>query len=436
MSSSDIRPRKKINTGMDAALSAMGEGLLCSCVTDDLSDQDHTGIGQQRRQTTRVFLPQRGCMKINLKALSAIGLLTAAGAAMAADEPAAPAAPTGPSLASVLEASGITATGYVAASYDHLSTIGGSSSLHQFDTNHNTFELNQAALTLGFQPKEGFGAVVSVMGGQDASVLNTAEGNSGFFNVTQGYVQYASGGFTVIGGKFLTLAGAEVIAANGNTNISRSLLFTNLEPLTHTGIRGTYAPSEMVSFSLGLNNGWNVTSDSNTQKTVEANVTVTPIAALSIGLTGYFGHEDAPGVTAPGNRTLIDLVATWKATDALTFILNYDNLSVKDFPVTGTTAKSDGIALYGNWAINDMWRLSLRLEQTSDDGSGGLITGVKDAKVKEATITVGFDPTKNTEIAFEIRQDKSDHNLFTSFGSPTADSDNQTEFVLQAFYKF
>ena len=48
----------------------------------------------------------------------------------------------------------------------------------------------------------------------------------------QAYAQYATGNWTIIGGKFVTLAGAEVIAPTGNTNFSRSLLFA-YEPSVH-----------------------------------------------------------------------------------------------------------------------------------------------------------------------------------------------------------
>ncbi len=57
----------------------------------------------------------------------------------------------------------------------------------------------------------------------------------------------------------MTLAGAEVINPSQNTNFSRGLLFTDLEPLTHTGFRATYAVTDTVNVILGLNNGWNNT---------------------------------------------------------------------------------------------------------------------------------------------------------------------------------
>src|SRR3979490_1172396 len=108
---------------------------------------------------------------------------TTCGSAMAADEPAAPAAaaaaaPTQPApgtLAGVFDASGITATGYVAGSYYHSNGYG---TYHQFDNKHDSFQLDQAGLTIAFQPKEGFGALVNVAAGDDMKILNAAEGSS------------------------------------------------------------------------------------------------------------------------------------------------------------------------------------------------------------------------------------------------------------------
>src|SRR6202035_1769963 len=105
-----------------------------------------------------------------------------------ADEPAKPAPGT---LAAILDTSGITESGYVAASYYHSN---GYSNYHQFDNKHDTFQLDQAALTLAYQPKEGFGALVNIAAGEDMKVLNAAEAsNPNTFDVVQAFVQYATG---------------------------------------------------------------------------------------------------------------------------------------------------------------------------------------------------------------------------------------------------
>jgi hypothetical protein len=142
----------------------------------------------------------------------AVGVCFVPAMALADDAPAA--APAGPTLSQILVNSGITVAGYVDASYEASfnSTSGlttGEIKLHEFDTNSNTFEVNQAALTVSYLPTSGFGALVNVIAGEDAKVINAtmSPGSSSDIALTQAYAQYAVGNLTVIGGRFVTLAG-------------------------------------------------------------------------------------------------------------------------------------------------------------------------------------------------------------------------------------
>src|ERR1700704_5479865 len=294
--------------------------------------------------------------------------ITTCGAAMAADEPAKPAAAAAPSLSDVLAASGITESGYVAASYYHSN---GYSTYHQFDNKHDTFQLDQAALTIAFQPKEGFGALVDVAAGEDMKILNAAEAsNANTFDVVQAFVQYATGPLTVIAGKYVTLAGAEVIAPTGNSNFSRSLLFF-AEPLTHTGIRATYAVTDTLNLVGGVNNGWNYSSlTTSGSKTGEVGAAWTPNKIFSLTAQAYFGKDPyptvAPNAYTEGQKTLIDAVATYNLTDTLTFVLSFD-WGKQKAQVSGVPDLSwNGAAFYTNYALNDQWRGSVRLEELDD----------------------------------------------------------------------
>jgi hypothetical protein len=357
--------------------------------------------------------------------------ITTCGAAMAADEPAKPAPGT---LAGVLDASGITETGYVAASYYHSN---GYSTYHQFDNKHDSFQLDQAALTIAFQPKEGFGALVNVAAGEDMKILNAAEGsNPNTFDVVQGFVQYATGPLTVIAGKYVTLAGAEVIAPTGNTNFSRSLLFF-AEPLTHTGIRATYAASDTLSLVAGVNNGWNYSSLSTSgSKTAELGVAWTPSKTFALTAQAYVGKDS----TFDAQRTLVDAVATYSATDALTLILSYDWGKQKQHAAGDPDLDWNGAAFYTNYALNDQWRASLRLEYLDD--KEGFVSGLVGTpqKLKEGTLTFGYAPVKSFELRIEARYDKSDKATFVRKinnivnANPLANS--QTGIALQGVYKF
>lgn len=357
-------------------------------------------------------------------ATASLALLSlTSGAAFAADE----AKSDAPTLASVLEASGITATGYVAASYYHSS---GENTFHNFDTSHDTFQLDQASLTVAYQPKEGFGALVDVIAGEDATLLSTTHATT--FAVGQAYVQYAGGPVTLMAGKFFTLAGAEVVAPTGNANFSRSLLFY-FEPAYHTGVRAAIAASDMFTVTFGVNNGWNydrifsTASGTNaSMKTGELGISFTPAKVFSLAASAYVGKDPI----AEGQRQLLDVVATINATDMLSFVVSYDNGQQK-FDDGSPKAKWDGIAAYVNVAFSDMFRLSVRGEQLKDK-NGYLTGGVQ--KLKEGTLTLGIAPAKSYELRLEGRRDKSDTATFVKTDGTL--SKNQTEFAVQALYKF
>lgn len=374
-------------------------------------------------------------MTRNCKPLLAAAMLStfaACAVAWAEDQSAKPAAPPGPSLADVLAASGLTAAGYVAASYYRSNGYGTD---HQFDDKHDSFQLDQAALTIAYQPKEGFGALVNVAAGEDMKVLNAAEGgNPGTLDVVQGFVQYVAGPVTVVAGKYVTLAGAEVIAPTGNTNFSRSLLFF-AEPLTHTGIRATYAVTETLSVVAGVNNGWNYSSlTASGSKTGEAGLAWTPGKVFALTAQAYVGKD--PILDA--QRTFLDAVATYNATDALTLLLSFDWGKQQQHTSGYPDLDWNGAAFYTNYALSDQWRVSLRLEYLDD--KGGFVTGTGDAQtLKEGTLTIGYDPVKSFELRMEARYDRSTQPTFLrSMGAGEADvfADSQTGFALQGVFKF
>jgi Putative beta-barrel porin-2, OmpL-like. bbp2 len=377
---------------------------------------------------------------------------------------AAPAAPAAPTLSAVLDASGITATGYVDVGYTSINGTGlfgdGATPARVFDApnaatgkNFSSFNLNQAAVTIAKAPKEGFGGLVNITAGEDANVIasygagnagGTPYANNHHVDLTQAYASYTSGSVTAIAGKFATLAGAEVIAGPSNTNISRSILFGYAIPFTHTGVRVTDAVSDTVSVIVGVNNGWDQVADTNTDKTIELGLTANPSKMFSLAASYYGGKELAGGFTSAqttnGNRGLFDVVGTFNATDSLTFILNYDNGSQDNATLaSGATGKGtwNGLAAYANYQINAQNRVSLRSEYLSDK-DGVRLPYVPSLKAgqrwKETTLTYAYMPTANAELRAEIRGDSSDQNVFLSSDGTTKSS--QSSFGLEAIYKF
>ncbi len=397
--------------------------------------------------------------------------LAAPGVVFAADAAPAPAADKPAESAPIFSIGGFDLTGYVDVGYTHLSgrgafnttpagaavTVGGPNRV--FDYKRNALNLHQAAFTLAKQPKEGFGGLLNVTLGKDADViaaydtnpsngigcnLATGQATTGgckkdYWDITQAFVQYATGPVTIIGGKFVTSAGAEVINSTANPNYSRSILFGYAIPFTHTGARVSYAASDTLTLIGGINNGWDALKDTNSAKTFELGGSFAPSKQVSFIVMNHNGKERVGGLigTGPeGTRNLIDVVATFNATDNLTFIVNYD-YATQDNAATVTanaasTAKWDGWAGYVNYQFTEQWRLSFRAEYFDD--RDGYRTGVVQ-KWKEATLTLGYSPLKNLDLRAEVRADRSNVRAFVDSSGTTA-GNNQNSFGLQAIYKF
>lgn len=382
------------------------------------------------------------------RALAVAAALSLAPCALMAADAGTSSTPKAASWADTLAAWGLSANGYIAASY--YDSNGYPVNIHQFDVDHDTFQLDQAGFALGYQPKEGFGGFVDLMAGEDARILHIAEdGHDNSFDLRQAYLQYATGPLTLIAGKFVTLAGAEVINPTQNTNFSRSLLFTEAEPLTHTGVRATFALSNTFSFIAGVNNGWNTTSTSYGSKTGEMGIAWTPNKTFSLAAQSYVGKFGATVAGLDGIRSLVDVVGTYNATSALTFIVNVDwDRQDQAFGPDSGSATWYGAAGYANYAFNDRWRMSLRAEYLDDrDGfltSAAALPGyagpTSGQHFWEGTATVGYAPVKSFELRMEGRYDSAQTSLFLrsrALGTTPAEFENSlSQIALQGVYKF
>ena len=392
------------------------------------------------------------------KIIVAAAMVVCTGAAQAAQT-------ATPTISQVLGASGVDVSGYFDMAYNKMNSTGlfvnapagpvsgglaGNS--HIFDTpgatqgkNFNSFNFQQAALIVSKQPSQGVGGYVNLTAGQDAATIassglgsnGTSNNSTHSFDLTQAYISYATGALTVIGGKFATLAGAELITSPSNKNYSRSWMF-GWGPYTHTGVRATYAASDAVTLIAGINNGWDQVNSTTGSKTVELGIDLTPNNVFSLATSYYRGKEVA---AATGTRKYLDMVGNINATDKLNFEFDYANGSQGNANLPGGsigTAKWHSLALYANYRFNNIWRASYRHEAFNDkDGyrsgltSGGLPLG---QKLTSNTITVGYEAAKNLELRGEARFDKSTQNAFLR-SNGTA-SNTQTSYAIDAVYQF
>ena len=214
-----------------------------------------------------------------------------------------------------------------------------------FDTEVNGFNLTQFNLHLDRTSDGGVGFVSELNFGETANVLRASTRNSNLnpsatsndvIDLTQAYLTYTAplgSGIALQAGRFVTLIGAEVIPTystygSADYNISRSLLFTLGEPLTHTGLRGTYTVNDKVNFVLGVNNGWDDVTNSNDGQTVEGELNLSSgdmlgsVQSLALALNSTFGAEQVN--RGSSKLWAIDPVLTYKTPlKNLQFIAEY-----------------------------------------------------------------------------------------------------------------
>jgi hypothetical protein len=365
-----------------------------------------------------------------LRTLSIAGVL----AVPLATQAAAP-TPAKPTLSDVLGASGITASGVIDASWDYSDVDGGPAG-HQFDVSQNAFSLHQVNLLIAKQPAEGVGFVLNPIAGDDAAIIS---GTTTDFDLTQAFVQYATGPVTLIAGRFVTLAGMEVINPAGNINASRSILFYN-QPFVHTGVRGTVKFGDAFSVTGGVVNTSNDNTfapfigktDNNTSKTLELQAAIVPSSAFSVYVTGYTGNEDANGTGRGVIRyDNLDLVANLTLGDSLYVGFNGDYFATEDGTYGTTDAR--GAAGYVNFKIVPTFRVAGRVEYLDvDDGALGRNW------IREETVTVGYSPATDLELLAEVRNDQQDENAgsFPLRKTATVTNNDQYTGTLKAIYKF
>lgn len=338
----------------------------------------------------------------------------------------------------------ISVNGFVSSSYSYnfnrpLFPVNG---YRVFDFDDKSFKIDVAELVLQKPtPHAGDGGFrVDVAAGGSiprvtaaAGLFRDAFGNGQDIDLQQGYVSYlanAGRGLRLEFGKFVTHFGYEVIDGydGWNDNATRSLLFGFAIPFTHTGFRAAYAFSDRVSSTIMLVNGWDDATDRNQQKSVGAQLSLTPMAALTVILNGMYGAERPDNSRDP--RTLLDLVAMWKPAGRVALGLNLDHGRERNGASPGRNARWDGAAAYIRIGVSEKFSLIVRAEQFGDwDGARtGLIQ-----RLSEITLTPELRPTRGFVVRGDLRLDHSDEEVFENHGAPQKDQTTAIASVLFAF---
>lgn len=299
--------------------------------------------------------------------------------------------------------------------------------LRVFDADDRSFKLDILELVVqraiaspnqvGFRADLTFGSSVSKVTAA-AGLFRDDQGKAGDFDIHQAFGSYIAPvgkGLRFDAGKFVTHVGYEVIEGYDgfNDNHSRSLLFGYAEPFTHTGLRLSYSFSDKVSGQFHLVNGWDNAKDNNRGKSFGAQLAVTPSPRLAITANYLGGPEQTDN--DDNLRHIIDLVATVKATPAITLTANYDygrETQVALADTAGGGVKNvtwQGIAGYIRLAVPPRTAFIVRGEWFDD--AQGARTGVVQ-RLSEFTLTPEFRLHPKFIVRGDLRRDDSNRSVF------------------------
>jgi hypothetical protein len=409
---------------------------------------------------------------------------------------------------------GITLSGYVDTSYTYQfagagqygagTTNPGSGPANsqnfgrQFDVSNNTFNVNavKIALEKALPDKNEWAAGfrIDTIYGSDAASLgdtafngNTTKGtgtiNDSGLAIEQALVKFRipiGNGLDIYAGKFVTFLGYEVIESPANLNFSRGLLFTNLIPLTNTGVYADYKFNSTVEAKIGVTDGWNnstspsvgnantgATNDSGSiGKAITGQLTINaPGGNANITQSFIYSPDGEPGVVGVDNGPLAvyDIWGNWNPTfvknSALLLGFNVDvgyngasgepaapSTLPNGTPGDGASDSNTffGVALYAQYKFTKVFSLAGRAEYIHSDASdhpkfgaggiensAGVVTSPGDQDDFAYTLTASFNMWDNLLTRVEYRIDDLSGNT-----TGTGHTQIQNEISLNAVYSF
>ena len=317
--------------------------------------------------------------------------------------------------------------GFVTGSYfyDTSTPPGQTSPGYLWNRKSGNFSLNKVKLTLASPPAEASGDNwsagyrVSLMFGQDAPIVNSGSGITGFSSIREAYVELnapVGTGLNIKVGELISLLNYESGdggAANDNFSQGYQWFYTGNGPAA--GVQLGYTFTDWLDAKVRVQNGlYAGPVDNNQAKTVVASIGLKPSATTWVNLVGSTGREG--GVDSGIN--VASLLGGWAVTDKFHLGTELDYFW---FDTKGGTAPVWSTGGFASYSFTSMVGVALRAEFLSDargvDASGDPLgfpvnTG---NDLTSFAFTVNFKPAPNVKIQPEVRFDHS--SLKGAFGT-------------------
>ncbi|MBL9129239.1 MAG: outer membrane beta-barrel protein [Verrucomicrobiales bacterium] len=322
----------------------------------------------------------------------------------------------------------ISLSGFVQASYFYNTQepVDKNSDGYLWNTVHDSFSLNKFKMTLASQPSERSGETwdtgfrVSMMWGEDASILNTGGERQGLEALREAYIDLnvpIGDGLIVKAGQLISLLNFESGdggAANPNFSQGFQWFFTGNGP--STGVQADYQFTDWLNVKARVQNGLYAGAvDNNDAKTVLGSIGLTPDDKTWVNLLGFIG-EESPTLNVSGASVLAGRKFGSKLNTGLE--LDYFNFEA---------ANGNDAALWsiGGWVWYDFTTkigAAVRAEYL-DDREGAGLKGINfpgrpgsailspdvDGTVTSVALTFNIRPLPSVKIQPEVRYDRTSY---------------------------
>jgi hypothetical protein len=331
--------------------------------------------------------------------------------------------PSGTSPKFVSSMADMTISGFVQASYFYNVNrpASGYSDGYLWNTKDNSFSINKVKITFASPPAErsatdwNAGYRVSLMAGEDAPILNSDSGTTGFDYLREAYIDLnvpIGEGLNIKAGELISLLNWESGdggAANPNFSQGYQWYYTGDGP--EAGVQLDYAFTDWLDVKFRVENGlYAGPISSSNGKGVMGTIGLKPSDKLWIDLTG-FGGEGAGTLDVDGGEVLAGYQATSKLGTGLE--ADYFHFSVDNGPVGDTfslggwvwydfTAKA-GLAFRAEY-LNDQHGLGInsRLGGPAPFGAG-IYSPDPNGDLESFTLTFNWKPAPAIKIQPEVR---------------------------------
>lgn len=324
-------------------------------------------------------------------------------------------------LAGSALADGTTISGFVDASW----SLDGNSEAH-------TFGLDQAEVDV--ERTVGDGLILR------ADIEWVKDGDGWAQDAEQGFLAWspaALGGATLTFGKFNAPIGFELLDAPDMYQFSHSLLFDHGLPTNLTGVMYARPVGEAFDLSAYWVNGWDVNQAAGDGPETFGGRLGCSLGDLGgVGLSAITGAEIALGDPAdaaddlPFDRTVFDVDLTLTPAEGWLFGGELNLGTVE--PDGGAQADWTGLMIMANRTLSDRVGLTLRYDRL-DDADGAVFGNGADVR-SSLTVSPSFVLDEGLTALFELRQDMSDHEIWSDADGQATDSALTAAFEVTATF--